>query len=331
MEVMFPNKNFDEIYNQSSKVLFRLVVPGIFALILLWLASGIYMVGPGEVGIVRQFGTETRKTEAGLRYHLPSPIERVDVVNVERVRRAEIGVRNYDGGGGVSQQRVTEESLMLTGDENIVEAQMIVQYQIKDPSLYLFRINRPEEVLRTSTEVALRSMVGNVSIDEFLTVGRDKVQIETQAFLQRLLDAYETGLRVTEVRLQVVDPPDQVKDAFHEVVRARENREQLINQAKGYSEDVIPKARGQAQQIARAAEAYREERVLRAQGDGARFVALSEEYQKAKQVTRTRLYLETVERVLKPIKKLVIDPTATGGVSALLPISEFRMNDNKSV
>lgn len=330
MDVFYPNKNFQEMCNQSSKIILRFIVPGFFVLILLWLASGFYMVSPGEVGVIRRFGKETRKTEAGLRYRLPFPIERVDIVNVERVRRAEIGVRNYDLAGGVSQQRVTEESLMLTGDENIVEAQMIVQYQIKDPSLYLFHVHQPEEVLRTSTEVALRSMVGNVSIDEFLTVGRDKVQLETQAFLQRLLDAYGTGLRVTEVRLQVVDPPDQVKDAFHEVVRARENREQLINQAQGYSEDVIPKARGQAQQMARAAEAYREERVLRSQGDGARFTALAEEYRKAKQVTRTRLYLEALERVLKPLKKLVIDPEATRGVSALLPLSEFRLKDSQS-
>ena len=324
MDVFVPD---NEIFKQSSKMFFRFIIPGIFTLVLLWLASGFYMVGPGEVGVIRHFGKETQKTEAGLRYHLPFPIEQADIVNVERVRRAEIGVRNYDRDGGVSQQRVVEESLMLTGDENIVEAQMIVQYQIKDPSLYLFNVHQPEEILRTSTEVALRSMVGNVSIDEFLTVGRDKVQLETQAFLQRLLDAYETGLRVTEVRLQVVDPPDQVKDAFHEVVRARENREQLINQAQGYSEDVIPKARGQAQQMVRAAEAYREERVLHAQGDGARFTALVEEYQKAKQVTRARLYLEALERVLKPLKKLVIDPEATGGVSALLPLSEFRLKD----
>ena len=329
MDIFYPKKNVGEMFNQSMGLFFKFIVPGVFVLILLWFASGFYMVGPGEVGVVRLFGKEVRKAEPGLRYRLPFPIERVDVVNVERVRRAEIGVRGTERGGSVLQQRVAEESLMLTGDENIVEAQMIVQYQIKNPSLYLFRVYQPEEVLRTSTEVALRSMVGNVSIDEFLTVGRDKVQLETQAFLHRLLDAYETGLRVTEVRLQVVDPPDQVKDAFHEVVRARENREQLINQAQGYNEDAIPKARGQAQKIIRAAEAYSQERVLRAQGDGARFVALAEEYRKAKQVTRTRLYLEAIERVLKPIKKTIVDPDAVGSVSALLPLSEFRLKDTQ--
>lgn len=218
---------------------------------------------------------------------------------------------------------------MLTGDENIVEAQIIVQYQVKDAILYLFRVHNPDEVLGSSTEVALRSMVGNATIDDLLTVGREKVQIETRDFLQRLLDAYNTGLRVTEVRLQVVDPPDQVKDAFHEVVRAREDRERLINQAQGYQEDIIPKARGRAQQILREAEGYKEERVLHAQGDAARFVALLTEYRKAKEVTRTRLYLEAVERTLRPIKKVIIDPRVAGGLTPLLPLAPLQLHEAK--
>ncbi len=216
---------------------------------------------------------------------------------------------------------------MLTGDENIVEAQLIVQYQVKDPSRYLFHVYDPDEALHSSAEVALRSTVGNTTIDELLTVGREKVQHETHGFLQRLLDVYATGLRVTEVRLQVVDPPEQVKDAFHEVVRAREDRERLINQAQGYQEDVIPKARGKAQQLLREAEGYQEERVLRAQGDAARFVALLDEYRTAKDVTRIRLHLETIERVLRHARKVIIDPKATGGLSPLLPLAEFHLHD----
>ena len=316
--------------NQILKMLPKTVLPFVLLAIGLWLATGFYIVSPGEVGVIRQFGKEVRKSEPGLRYHLPWPVERVDVVNLEAVRRAEIGFRTFRRVAGTQQRRVLEEALMLTGDENIVDAQLIVQYQIKDPSMYLFRVRDPRVVLQTTTEVALRGMVGNTTIDELLTVGREKVQIDTRTFLQRLLDDYETGIRVTEVRLQVVDPPDQVKDAFHEVVRAREDRERLINQAEGYKEDIIPKARGKAQQRIRAAEAYKEERVLKAQGDGERFVALLEEYRKAKEVTRTRLHLESMERILGKVKKIIIDPQAVGGLSPLLPLSEFRMQNAKS-
>ncbi len=315
--------------NQVMRWLPKMFVPAILLMAGLWLATGFYMISPGEVGVMRQFGKEVRRSEPGLRYRLPWPIERIDIVNVESVRRSEIGFRTYRRGEATAQQRVSQEALMLTGDENIVEAQLIVQYQVKDPSLYLFRVYEPAEVLASSTEVALRSMVGNTTIDELLTVGREKVQLETRDFLQRLLDVYNTGLRVTEVRLQVVDPPDQVKDAFHEVVRAREDRERLINQAQGYQEDIIPKARGRAQQMLREAEAYQEERVLHAQGDAARFVALLEEYRKAKDVTRTRLHLEAVERILRPIKKVIIDPRAAGGLSPFLPLAPLQLHEAK--
>jgi membrane protease subunit HflK len=326
MEIRYP----EDILRQGGSRALRMLPNAAFPLALLvaglWLATGFYMVGPGEVGVVRRFGREIRKAEPGLRYRVPWPVERADIVNLERIRRAEIGFRSFQAAAGATHRRVPEEALMLTGDENIVEAQLIVQYQVKDPSAFLFRVADPETVLHSSAEVALRSMVGNTTIDDILTVGREKVQVETQGFLQRLLDAYETGLHVTEVRLQVVDPPEQVKDAFHEVVRAREDRERLINQAEGYREDVIPKARGRAQEILREAEAYQEERVLRAQGDGQRFLAVLEEYRKAKEVTRTRLYLETMERVLRQVRKVIIDPRATGGIAPLLPLAEFRLH-----
>ncbi len=323
----------DIIRGGSQKILKMLpktVLPFVLLAVGLWLATGFYMVSPGEVGVIRQFGKEVRKAGPGLRYHLPWPVERVDVVNLEAVRRAEIGFRTFRRVAGTQQRRVLEEALMLTGDENIVDAQLIVQYQIKDPSMYLVRVRDPRVVLQTTTEVALRGMVGNTTIDDLLTVGREKVQIDTRTFLQRLLDDYETGIRVTEVRLQVVDPPDQVKDAFHEVVRAREDRERLTNQAQGYQEDIIPKARGKAQQMIRAAEGYKEERVLKAQGDAERFLALLTEYRKAKEVTRTRLHLESIERILGKVKKIIIDPQATRGLSPLLPLSEFRMQNATS-
>lgn len=283
-----------------------------------WFSSGLYTVDPGEQGVVRRFGKEIAKTSAGLNYRLPWPLERVDIVNVERVRRLEVGFRTMRGG---QIMRVPEESHMLTDDENIVEAQIIVQYQVKDPSKYLFRLKNPEESLLIATEVALRGTVGGTTIDEAMTVGRTKIQDDTRKFLQRLMDTYQSGLSVTEVKLQVVDPPDAVKDAFHEVVRAREDREKLINQARGYREDVIPRARGQGQKMIREAEAYREERILRAKGDTTRFLAVLAEYRKAKQVTRDRLYLEMMERTLPKTGKAVVDPRASSGVLPFLPLA----------
>ena len=211
---------------------------------------------------------------------------------------------------------------MLTGDENIVDAQAIVQYRVKDPSQYLFRVRDPDQSLRDATEVALRSVIGRTTIDEAMTVGRVRIQDSARDFLQQLLDTYQSGLVVTELKLQVVDPPEQVKDAFHEVVRAREDRERLINEALGYQEDVIPKARGQAEQMVRAAEAYKAQRVIRSEGDAAKFVSILKEYERAQEVTEQRLYLETLQRVLPKAQKIVISPQLEGGVLPFLPLRD---------
>ena len=287
--------------------------------LLIWLASGIYIVNPGEQGVVRQFGREFDRTSPGLRYRLPWPIQAVDIVNVQAVRRAEVGFRTSGG----QPVRVANEALMLTGDENIVDLQLIVQYRVRDPSLYLFRLRDPEETLAAATEVAIRSVVGNTTIDDVLTVGRGQAQDLALGYLQTLMDDYQSGLLITEVKLQVVDPPDQVKDAFNEVVRAREDRERQQNEAQAYREDIVPKARGEAEQVTRAAEAYREERVLQAQGDVARFSAVLEEYRKGRDVTRERLYLETIERVFANVRKVVIDGPVGNNVLPHLPINEL--------
>lgn len=289
------------------------------ALLAIWLVSGFYIINPGEVGVIRRFGKESGKAAAGLNYRIPWPVDAVNIVNTERIRRIEIGFRSA-AGQFQRGQRPISESLMLTGDENIVDAQMIIQYQVRDPSKFLFRLRAAEETLHIAAEVALRSIVGQTTIDDALTVGRTKIQSETQLFLQRLMDEYQSGILVTEVKLQVVDPPEQVKDAFHEVVRAREDRERLINQALGYQEDLIPRARGQAQKILREAEGYKEERVLKARGDAARFLALYEEYQKGKQVTRNRLYLETMGRILPQADKIAVD---SGINVTMLPLMPF--------
>jgi modulator of FtsH protease HflK len=292
----------------------------IAGILLIWLATGIYIVGPGEQGVVLQFGRVITTAGPGLNYRLPWPIQEARVVNVEAIQRLEVGFRTSPRQPGVLQP-VPAESLMLTGDENIVEAQLIVQYRINDPIRFLFHLREPVQSLRASTEVALRSRVGNMTIDNFLTIGRATAQDEARDFLQQLMDNYESGVLVTDVKLQTVDAPEQVKDAFHEVVRAREDREKMINQAQGYYEDVIPKARGEAQEILRAAEAYAEERVLKARGDTARFNAVLTEYRKAPAVTRERLHLETVEKILIQSDKVVMDSKA--GVLPFLPLKGF--------
>ncbi len=291
----------------------------LLAVLLLWLASGIYVVGPGERGIERLFGRVMSQTEPGLRYRLPWPVQSHDVVDTARVRRTEIGFRTERG----TTRPVPGEALMLTGDENIVDVQLIVQYLVQDPAKFLFGARDPERALPASAEVALRAAVGQNTIDRTMTEGRVEVQDRVKKSLQELLDLYNTGLLATEVRLLTVDPPREVREAFHDVVRAWEDRERLIKEAEGYREEVIPKARGEAVQMLRAAEAYREQRTIRAQGDASRFLKQLEEYRKAEIVTRDRLYLEMIDRVLPATEKIILDAGDRGGVLPLLPLKGF--------
>ncbi len=291
---------------------------------LLWLGSGFYVVGPGERGVVLLFREATEQTEPGLRYHLPWPIQSHEIVDISQVRRAEVGFRTV---AQESQSRDTRgdartvpgEALMLTGDENIVELQFFVQYRIQDPLKFLFGASDPEGILHTSAEVALRSAVGRNTIDYTMTDGRVEVQEQAKSALQELLDAYQTGLLVSEARLLVVDPPKEVRDAFHDVVRALEDRDRLVKEADGYREGVVPNARGEAAQVLQQAEGYKAQRVIRAQGDAARFLGVLTEYQKAKAVTRDRLYLESVERTMPTIEKFILGGER-GGVLPLLPL-----------
>jgi membrane protease subunit HflK len=303
---------------EQAQKWFKLYLPRILpvaigAIAILWLASGVYIVEPGHKGVVRTFGKETARTEPGLNYRYPWPFQRADVVSVEQIRRIEVGFR--------ANRRVVEEAMMLTGDENMVEAQMVVQYRVADPSKYLFRLREPDETLRGATEVALRSVVGGMTIDQVMIEERARVQEDTRAFVQRLMENYQSGLAITEVKLQAADPPDQVRDAFHDVVRAREDKEKLINQARGYQADILPKARGEAQRILREAEGYKEQRTLLAQGEAARFLSVLAEYNKAKEVTRDRLHLETIEKILPDIDKIVVGGDVGQRLLPLLPLT----------
>ncbi len=305
---------FEQAQRWLQQHLPKILPVAIGAIVILWLASGVYTVNPGHKGVVRTFGKETGRTEPGLNYRYPWPFQRVDIVSVEQIRRIEVGFRGA--------HRIPEEALMLTGDENIVDAQIVVQYRVADPSKYLFRLRDPESALLGATEVALRSTVGSMTIDQVMIEERAKVQEDARSFIQRLMDAYESGLVITEVKLQAADPPDQVRDAFHDVVRAREDKEKVINVAKGYQADILPKARGEAQKTLREAEGYREQRVLLATGEAARFLSVLAEYEKARDVTRERLHLETIEKVLPDIDKIVIGGDVSHRLLPLLPLTD---------
>ncbi|MDP3063790.1 MAG: FtsH protease activity modulator HflK [Chloroflexota bacterium] len=291
---------------------------GLAILIFLWLASGTYTVGPGSQGVVRQFGREVAKTGAGLNYHLPWPIQKATVVNLLEVRRLDLGFTEIRPG---EFRGVPDEALMLTKDENIVDVNVIVQYRVMDASAFLFNVRDVPAVLKGAAEVALRSAVGNSPIDDVLTERRAEVQDVTKVMLQRLMDNYQSGIAVTEVKLQEVDAPQEVRDAFHEVVRAREDRERLVREAEGYLADIVPKARGEKEKAIKAAEAYRAQRTLRSQGDAEKFLEVLEEYQKAPDVTRHRLYLEIIETILPGVNKIIMDPGVASNLLPFLPLT----------
>jgi membrane protease subunit HflK len=307
-------------FPRESLIWFKLVIPILLAL---WFLSGIYIVRPDEQGVVRRFGKVVRVTEPGPHYRLPSPIERVDKPKIQQVRRLEIGFETISPGPPARYQFHPEESLMLTGDEQIIDAQIIVQYKIKDPADYLFNVRNlegPEGTIKDAAEVALRQVVGQRPIDDVLIKEKLQVEIDIRALLQEIVDGYESGVRIIEVKLQTVQPPKEVASSFSDVVSAKEDKEKLVQEAEGYKEDIIPKARGEARSIVLAAEAYKQEKVERAQGDVEKFMAVLAEYQKAKEVTRKRLYIEAMEQVLPGIRKFIIDSDAGEGVLKLLPL-----------
>lgn len=312
-------KNVREFFKKTQKGRRGFLVFCIIIL-LIWLASGIYMISPREEGVVRRFGKMVRRASPGLNYHLPWPFEKADTPKVEEIKRLEIGFRTIYAGPPARYRFIEKESLMLTGDENIVDAQIIVQYKIKDAPHYLFKVKDPRGTLRDASEAALRQAIGANTIDDALTVGRLRIQQEIKALLQRIMDDYESGLSITEVKFQTVRPPKEVDAAFKDVVSAKEDKERLIYEARGYQEDIIPKAKGKAAQMVRGAEAYEAERTARAKGDATRFLSVLKEYNKAKSVTKKRLYLETMEEILPTVKKFVIDSQVGGNVLQFLPL-----------
>ena len=295
-----------------------------------WLASGLYRVLPDEQGVVLRFGKFVNTTQPGLNYHIPFPVETVLTPKVTKVNRMDIGFRSERDSGFTSTAvaDVPEESLMLTGDENIVNIDFSVFWVIKDAGNFLFKIQDPEGTVKAAAETAMREVIARSNIQPILTEGRSKIEIDTQEIIQSILDEYNSGIQITQVQTQKADPPDQVIDAFRDVQAARADMERSKNEAEAYANDVIPRARGEAAKILQAAEAYKKEVVAKAEGEASRFLAIFNEYKNAKQVTQERMYLETMEKVLADIDKVIIDKEAGSGVVPYLPLPELKKATN---
>ncbi|MDA8229789.1 MAG: FtsH protease activity modulator HflK [Magnetospirillum sp.] len=293
--------------------------------ILAWMATGAYVVDANEQGVVLRFGKWVSTTEPGLHYHLPYPIETVLLPRVTDINQLQLGFRAAERYERASHREVPEESRMLTGDENIVQANFAVFWKIKDAGKYLFDVRDPQGTVKVAAESAMREVIGRNPIQAALSDKREQIAQQAQEELQRLLDSYGAGILITQVQLQKVDPPDAVIDAFNDVQRARADQERLRNEAEAYRNDIIPRARGDAERIVQDAEAYREQVVDLAQGEAKRFTEVLGAYKQAEDVTARRLYLDTMEEILKSATKVIIDPVAKGaqGVVPYLPLPEL--------
>ena len=303
---------------------------GIIILLILWALSGLYRVLPDEQGVVLRFGKFIKTTQPGLNYHVPFPVERALTPKVTKVNRIDVGFRSASDTGRTSGvDDVPEESLMLTGDENIVNIDFSVFWVIKDAGKFLFKIQSPVVTVKAAAETAMREVIAKSQLQPILTKGRSTIEVEVQEIIQSLLDEYESGIQITQVQTQKADPPDQVIDAFRDVQAARADMERSKNEAEAYQNDVIPRARGEAAKILQEAEAYKKQVVAAAEGEASRFVAIYNEYAKAKTVTQERMYLETMEKVLADIDKVIIDKNTGAGVVPYLPLPELRKKEKK--
>jgi len=290
---------------------------------IVWMATGIYIIDPAERGVVLRFGAFQTSTTQGPHWHIPYPVESVYKVNVEQVRSAEIGFRNaqnsYSGG-------VSSESLMLTRDENMVDVKLAVQYKIADAQAYLFNVFNPELTLSHVVQSIIRQVVGDNTMDFVLTTGRDQVAQEVKTASQALINDYGLGIQITAVTMQDAQPPVQLKAAFDDVVKAREDEQRYINEARAYANDIVPKARGASQRLLAEAEAYKSEVVSKSEGEAYRFTQILTEYTKAPGVTKERLYRETLEDVLSNTNKVIVDSNSNSLM--YLPIDQL-INSNR--
>jgi len=276
-----------------------------------------------QVGIVLRFGEYVRQLPPGLHFRLPYPIEEVELPQVTRLNRVEIGMRSSEG-SGLSVRDVPEESLMLTGDENIVDIDFVVVWKISDAPDYLFKIQNPQGSVKDVSESSMREIIGQSDIEPILTSSRAETEGKVQKLIQRILNGYQAGIEIVEVQLQKVDPPAQVIDAFRDVQAARADEERLQNEAQAYANRIVPEARGEAERILQSAQGYRGRVIAEAKGEAERFEKVLEEYAKAPEVTRKRIFIDTMQEVLSNTDKIIIDKDGGGGVVPYLPLSELQ-------
>ena len=294
----------------------------------LWGLSGFYIVDEGNHGVETRFGKYIGTTQAGLNWHYPKPIESVALVNVKQQRFIEVGYRS-NGSSDLAGGSVPKEALMLTKDENYVDVRLAVQYQVKDAKAFIFNVANPAATLKHVTESAQRGVVGGSTMDYVLTEGRGEIVAQIKTEIQQVMDSYNSGVQVTSVNLQDAQPPEQVQNAFADAIKAREDEQRLINEAQAYANDVIPKARGAAARKMQEAEGYKEQVLAQAQGETSRFSQLLTEYTKAPDVTRKRLYIETMESVLSNTNNVIVD-VKNGSNVMYLPLDKLMQNPQNS-
>ena len=291
------------------------LVAGVLAIV--WIGSGFYIVDESARGVVTRFGKYAETTSPGLRWHLPYPLEQVEVVNISQVRTLELGYR------GNVRSKVLKESLMLTDDENIVDLQFAVQYVLKSPEDFVFSNRNPEESVLQAAETAIREVVGKSKMDLVIYEGREQVARDAQALMQQILDRYKTGVSISRVTMQSAQPPEQVQAAFDDAVKAGQDRERQKNEGEAYANDVVPKARGLASRLVEEAKGYQNSVIAKAEGDASRFSALLTEYKKAPAVTRDRLYLETMQQIYASTTKVLVDQKQGGSNLLYLPLDKL--------
>ena len=301
-------------------------------LLFIWTLSGFYRVGTDEQGVVTRFGEYVRTTEPGLHYHLPFPIESVFKPKVTKVNRIEVGFRTSQSQFSQTPQtrQTPEEALMLTGDENIVDLNFTIFWIINDAKDFLFNVRNPEITIKSIGESVMREKIGQTPIDPILSEGKSIVEEDVKNSVQAVLDYYQSGVLVTQVQLQKADPPELVIESFRDVQRAKTDEQRLRNEAEAYRNDIIPKARGEAERKIQEAEAYKKEVVAKAEGEAQRFISVYNSYKTSKDVTRERIYLETLEKTLGKIDKVIVDNNAGSGVVPYLPLPELKKKINNN-
>jgi membrane protease subunit HflK len=293
------------------------------ALLVLWMLSGFYRVQPDQQGVVLRFGQWVTTTQPGLNWHLPYPIESVDTPAVEAINSIDVGFRPVGGTTrGSSRRDVEEESLMLTGDQNIIDIDFTVLWKISDAGRFLFNIRDPEQTVKAAAESAMREIIARTDIQPALTEARQDIEIKTRELLQSVLEDYQAGIEITQVQLQEVQPPAQVIDAFNDVQRSLQDRDRLRNEADAYRNDIIPRARGEAQRMIQESQAYKERLTNEADGEAQRFLSVFEAYKQNPEVTRRRMYLETMEQVFQEADTVILD-SKSGGAVPYLPLNEL--------